>query len=155
MPETQATHGESLCCSIELREAGGQRRLHGVLIQEGRVASQRKELFAPGACRWLAEGVDILTEHRGQSEARTLPTRQPDGSIVIDAAASPGMISAVESGKRFMSVEFHALAETRNAANVREIQSALIVAGSLTDDPEYQQTSAELRDRGRRRRFWL
>ena len=140
---------------IELREAEGQRRLHGCLLQEGRIASQRAELFAPGACQWPAEGVEILTEHRGRSEARTLPTRQPDGSIVIDAAASPGMIAAVESGRRFMSVEFHALAETRNTADIREIQAALIVAGALTDDPEYKQATTELRERSRRRRFWL
>ena len=141
--------------AIELREVEGQRRLHGCLLQEGRIASQRAELFAPGACQWPAEGVEIRTEHRGPSEARTLPTRQPDGSIVIDAAASPGMIAAVASGKRFMSVEFHALTETRNASDIREIQSALIVAGALTNDPEYTQTSAELRDRSRRRRIWL
>ena len=140
---------------VELREAEGQRRLHGCLIQEGRIASQRKELLAPGACQWPAEGVDILTEHRGRSEARTLPTRQPDGSIVIDAAASPGMIAAVESGKRFMSVEMVVWAETRNAADIREIQGALITAAALTNIPEYQQTSAELRDRSRRRRVWL
>ena len=145
---------ETLHCSVEIREAATGPMLHGVLIQEGRIASQRKELFAPGACQWPAEGVDILTEHRGQSEARTLPTRQPDGSIVIDAAASPGMIAAVKSGKRFMSVEFHALAETRNAADIREITGAMIMASALTNDPEYQQTSAELRDRSRRRRFW-
>ena len=140
---------------VELREVEGQRRLRGCLIQEGRIASQRAELLAPGACRWPAEGVDILTEHRGPSEARTLPTRQPDGTIVIDAAASPGMIAAVESGKRFMSIEMHVLAETRNAADIREITGALITAAALTDDPEYQQTSAELRDRSRRRRVWL
>ena len=54
-----------------------------------------------------------------------------------------------------MSVEMHVLADTRNAADIREIQAALIVAGALTADPEYQQTSAELRDRSRRRRVWL
>ena len=140
---------------VELRESEGQRRLHGCLVQEGRIASHRRELFAPFSCQWLAEGVHILTEHSGQSEARTLPTRTPDGSIVIDAAASPGMVAAVEAGRRWMSVEFHALAETRNASNIREIQAALIVAGALTDSPEYKQASAELRDRSRRRRVWL
>ena len=147
---------DTFTCGVELREAEGLRRLHGCLLQEGRIASQRAELFAPGACQWPAEGVDILASHRGQSEARTLPTRTPDGSIVIDAAATPGMVAAVESGKRFLSVEFHALAETRNASNIREIQAALIVAGALTDSPEYKQTSAEVRDRrSRRRRVWL
>ena len=145
---------DTLTCGVEIREAEGQRRLHGCLLQEGRIASQRAELFAPGACTWPAEGVDILTEHRGRSEARTLPTREPSGSIVIDVAASPGMIAAVESGRRFMSVEFHALKESRNAADVREIASALIVAGALVAEPEYKQTAAELRGRARRR-FWL
>ena len=145
---------DTLTCGVEIREAEGQRRLHGCLLQEGRIASQRAELFAPGACTWPAEGVDILTEHRGRSEARTLPTREPSGSIVIDVAASPGMIAAVESGRRYMSVEFHSLAETRNAANIREIASALITAAALVAEPEYLQTSAELRGRARRR-FWL
>ena len=146
---------DTLTCGVEIRETAGQRRLLGCLLQEGRIASQRAELFAPGACRWPAEGVDILTEHRGQSETRTLPTRQPDGSILIDCEAGPGMVAAVEAGKRFMSVEFVALKESRNASNIREIQAALIVAGALTDSPEYKQTSAELRDRSRRRRVWL
>ena len=44
---------------VELREAEGQRRLHGCLIQEGRIASQRAELLAPGACQWPAEGVEF------------------------------------------------------------------------------------------------
>ena len=146
---------DTLTCDIELREAEGRRRLHGCLLQEGRVAATRAELFAPGACRWPAEGVDILTEHRGQSEARTLPTRQSDGSIFIDCEASPGLVAAVESGRRWMSVEFHSLAELRNASDVREISSALITAGALTASPEYGQTGAELRDRSRRHRIWL
>ena len=65
------------------------------------------------------------------------------------------MIAAVEAGRRFMSVEFFPLKESRNASNIREIQTALIVAGALTADPEYGQTKAELRNRSRRRRVWL
>ena len=146
---------DELRCEIELREAEGHRRLHGCLLQEGRIASQRAELFAPFSCTWPHDGVKILTEHRGQSEALTLPERRADGSIVIDCEAGPGMVAAVESGRRWMSVEFVALKESRNASNIREIQAALIVAGALTDSPEYKQTSAEVRDRHRRRRVWL
>ena len=48
MPETtRGTHGESLCAPIELRESEGGPMLHGVLIQEGRAASARAEVFAP------------------------------------------------------------------------------------------------------------
>ena len=147
---------DEIRCAIELRDTEGQRRLYACLIQEGRIASQRAELFAPGSCTWPHDGVDILTKHLGEAETRTLPTRQPNGSIVVDCEAGPGMIAAVESGKRFMSVEFIPLAESRNASGVREVRSAMIVAGALTADPEYKQTSAEVRDRGsRRRRVWL
>ena len=146
---------DKLTSRIEIRESSGQRRLHGCLIQEGRIASQRAEIFAPFSCQWLAAGVDILTTHGGQPEARTLPKRQENGSIVIDCEASPGMIAAVESGREWMSVEFHPLLESRNAANIREIQSALIVAAALVANPEFAQTSAELRGRARRRRYWL
>ena len=48
MAETyRATQGESLCAPIELRESEGGPMLHGVLIQEGRAASVRAEVFAP------------------------------------------------------------------------------------------------------------
>ena len=108
-------------------------------------------------CRWPAEGVDILTEHRGQSEARTLPTRTSRMvPLSLTAAASPGMVAAVEAGKPVDVVSNSTRSpRSRNASNIREIQSALIVAGALTDSPEYKQTSAELRDRSRRRRVWL
>ena len=110
------------------------------------------------SCTWPHDGVKILTEHRGQSEARTLPdANERMVPLSLTAAASPGMVAAVEAGKPVdVASRFHALAETRNAADVREIASALIVAGALVSSPEYKQTSAEVRDRrSRRRRVWL
>ena len=45
--ETRATHGESLAVPIELREADAGPQIVGCLIQEGRAASVRPEVFAP------------------------------------------------------------------------------------------------------------
>ena len=53
-----------------------------------------------------------------------------------------------------MSVEFHALDAIQTPAGVREIRRAMVGAAALTDDPEYEQTRAELRER-KRARVWL
>ena len=81
-------------------------------------------------------------------------TRADNGEIRIEAPATPAIFAAVRDGRRFMSVEFHSLRETRTRAGIREIQSALVDAAALTDDPEYGQTRAEVR-KAQRRRVWL
>ena len=140
---------------VELREVNGVKHLHGVMLQEGRAAAGgRRELFAPGAVTWPAEGVAILTEHRGRPEVRTTPTREANGEIRIAAPATPAIVAAVQSGKRSMSVEFRALTETTTASGVREIERAVVNAAALTTRPEYGQTSAEIR-RKRVDRVWL
>ena len=140
---------------IEIREADGGERLVGVVLQEGRAASVRPEVFAPGALVWGADGIAIRTEHRGAEVARAIPTRGPDGSITISAIATPEIRAAYASGKRYFSAEFQSLAEIRTAANVREIQRAYISGGALVRDPEYTQARAEVRERASRRRPWL
>ena len=63
----QGTHGESLCAPIELRESEGGPVLHGVLIQEGRAASARAEVFAPLVV-WFGRvpgGIAVRAEHLG------------------------------------------------------------------------------------------
>ena len=143
-------------CQIELRETEGRKpRLHGVIVQEGRAAAGgRAELFAPGSITWPESGIAIRTEHRGVEETRAVPVREPDGEIRISAVATPKIVEAVRAGKDSMSVEFYALQEHRTAAGVREVLRALVDGASLTSDPEYQQTAAEVRNR-RRRRVWL
>ena len=61
----------------------------------------------------------------------------------------------MKAGKRYMSVEFVAVRARVTAGGVREILSALVPAAALTASPEYDTTSAELRDRQGRRRLWL
>lgn len=140
---------------VELREAEGGPRLHGTILQEGRAArGGRAELFAPGAVTWPEAGIAIRTEHRGRTEATALPVRQPDGRIAIAVKATPAIVAAVKAGRDAMSVEFFPLREHRTAGGVREITRALVDGAALTDDPEYVQAAAEVRQR-RRPAVWL
>ena len=102
---------------------------------------------------WPAAGIAVRTVHLGAVETRAVPTR--DGAeIRIEAEATPAIFAAVQGGARYMSVEFHALAEQRTPAGVREVTSALVTGAIVTDDPEYAQTAAEVR-KATRRRWWL
>ena len=140
--------------TVELREEGNE--LHGVLVQEGRAASGgRSELFAPGSISWPADGVGILTEHRGAPETRAFPHRDALGRINVRAQATAAIKDAIAAGKKFMSVEFRALEERTTKAGVREILSAYVAAAALVASPEYDVTAAEVRERGTRRRIWL
>ena len=154
MPETtRGTHGESLCAPIELRESEGGPVLHGCLIQEGRAASARAEVFAPGSLVWSATGIALRAEHLGGEDSRAVPTREPNGEIRIAAPASAALVAAFNEGRKFLSIEFHSLKETRSAAGVREIQQAFLPGAALVADPEYKQARAEVR--ARQRRVWL
>lgn len=102
---------------------------------------------------WPAEGIGIGVQHHNATETRAVPIR--DGNqIRIEADATPALFRAVEAGARFCSVEFHALAEVRTAAGIREVTSALVTGAIVTADPEYAQTAAEVRTR-KGRRVWL
>ena len=147
---------DTITAAVEIRQSDAGPMLHGIILQEGRAASGgRAELFAPGAVVWPNDGIGILAEHRGAVETRAVPTREANGEIRIATAATPALSAAVEAGRRYMSVEFHALNEIRTPAGVREIRRAMVGAAALTDDPEYEQTQAELRQRGKRARVWL
>ena len=64
--------------------------LHGVLIQEGRAASARAEIFAPGSLQWSAEGIAIRSKHLAGEDSRAIPTREANGEIRIAAPAKRG-----------------------------------------------------------------
>lgn len=141
---------------VEIRESDTGPTLYGVILQEGRAATGgRAEVFAPLSVVWPAEGIAIRTEHYGDEETRTVPERETGGEIRIATKATPSMVAAVNAGRRYLSVEFHSLQEARTAGGVREIQRALVDGAALTDDPEYGQTSAEVRKARRERRVWL
>ena len=125
------------------------------MIQEGRAASGgRRELFTPGSVEWPETGVGILLGHRQAPEIRARVARETDGRIVITGEATPAIREAVESGKRFMSVEFHSLGERTTKGGVREILRAFVADAALVVEPEYDSTAAEVRARPRGR-LWL
>ena len=140
---------------VEIRAADGGERLVGVILQEGRAASVRPEVFTPGSLVWGTDGIAIRVEHRGAEVARAIPVRGPTGEIRISAIATPEIRAAFASGKRFLSAEFQALAETRTVGGVREIQRAFVSGGAMVRSPEYVQARAEVRERASRRRPWL
>ena len=76
---------ETLHCSVEVRESASGPMLHGVLIQEGRAASVRPEVFAPGSLVWASDGVAIRAKHLGVEDSRAIPTREANGEIRIAA----------------------------------------------------------------------
>ena len=141
---------------IEIRRAENREpELHGVMLTEGRAASGgRAELFVPGSVSWPTDGVEIAPHHDLPSETRAHPVRQADGRLTLRTRATDALRQAVESGSRYMSVEFHALRERRTQAGVREILSALVVRAALEKTPEYDTTAAEVRSK-QGRRWWL
>ena len=155
MPETyRVTHGESLCAPIELRESEGGPQIVGCLIQEGRIASVRAEIFAPGSLVWDGtRGIALRASHLGVEDSRTMPVRSTNGEIRIAAPASAALIAAYNQGRKFLSIEFYAIQQSRNAANVRELQEAYLSGAALVADPEYVQATAEVRSK--RVRVWL
>lgn len=134
--------------AAEIRAADDGQHLHGTLIQEGRAASGgRREVFTPGSVEWPSAGVGILTAHRTVPEVRAIPVRESDGRITVTAPATDAIQEAVEGGRKWMSVEFHALQERTTAGGVREVLRALVPDVALVDSPEYDTTSAEVRRR--------
>ena len=153
---TTMTETETMTAPVEIRETDTGPVLHGVILEEGRAArGSRAELFAPGAVVWPAAGIAVLTEHHGRVETRAVPVRSGT-ELRISTPATPAIQAAVHSGRTSMSVEFHAIRETRTVAGIREIERALVDAVALTTpgQAEYKQTPAELRER-RRAKLWL
>ena len=135
-------------------------RLTGTILEVGRIASDRQEVFVPGAAIFPSTGVELFRGHHGDP----ILTFEPivDGSeIRIDAplpdtALGRQVATEVRSGARSaLSIEFVALDEAR-VQGVRELRSALIQAAALVPSGAYDQATAEVRSRvGRRRRPWL
>ena len=144
---------------VEIRQtdrAGYEPMLRATILTEGRAASGgRAEVFAPGSVEYPTEGIAILVEHGGPPETRGHVVRQRDGRLTLTARATPDIRAAVQAGKRFMSIEFHALEERTTPAGVREVLRAFAPAAALVSNPEYDTTSAEVRARKGAPRVWL
>jgi len=149
---------ETINCDIEIREADDSPgRIVGTILETGRVASDRREVFAPGAVTFPSNGIKLLAEHRGRQVMRVVP--EVDGSkIRIDAplpdnASGREVAAESRSGRRRgLSVEFVSTREA-NVSGVREITGALVDAAAVVKAGAYSQARVEVRKR-KGRRWW-
>ena len=142
--------------AVELRESDSQ--LRGIMLQEGRAASAgRREVFAPASVEWPEKGVAILTEHRGDEQARASVVRDREGRLHVSAPANHAIREAYAAGKKWLSVEFVAVRDRVTKGGVREVLRAIVDAAAMTANPEYDTTEVEVRDSLERERFlrWL
>ena len=155
---------DEIRCSIEVRaddSLASPGRLTGTLLTYGERASDRAELFAPGALSWPDDGIVLRRQHqRGQPIMRVVPELRGN-AVVIDAAlpdTAAGRDAAVEIRGgllRGLSVEFRATGQ-KFAAGVRQVTAGVLRGAGLVDDPSYSGSRVEVRDRGQgRRRVWL
>ena len=144
--------------SIELRAAeDSPGRIVGTLIEMGRVAGDRCEIFTVGSIRTPSGGVRLLAEHRGREvmvfepvvdgAALRIDTPLPDTAIGREVAAE------VRSGRKgALSIEFYATQEAQ-VQGVREVRGALMDAAAVVAAGAYDQARVEVRQR--RARWWL
>ena len=146
---------------LECREAtGSPGRLTGIILPTGRIAGDRPELFVGAGVQTPAEGIALLPEHRSSTVImRFDPIRTAEGltvdHLLPNTPEAARLAASVRSGATpGLSVEFHALAESRaNGGRVREIQSSLITAVATVPSQSYDQARAEVRSK--RVRVWL
>ena len=149
---------EIRCAAIELRAAqDSPGRIVGTLIEMGRVAGDRREVFAVGSIRWPSEGVRLLAEHRGR-EVMTFQPALDGAALRVDAALPDSAIgrevaAEVRSGRKgALSIEFYATQEAQ-VQGVREVRGALMDAAAVVAAGAYDQARVEVRQR--RVRWWL
>ena len=149
-------------CRVEVEQRGdGAGRIRGTILPIGRVAGDRREVFAPGSVTWPSNGVRLLAEHRGRQVMRFTPIERagdlqideqlPDTDLGREVAAD------IRSGKRGgLSVEFNSIRE-KLTQGVREITAAIVDAAAIVGAPAYDQARAEVRGRQHHRRVltWL
>ena len=139
-----------------VEQRGTVGRIVGTIIEEGRVASDRREVFTNGSVKFPHEGVQLLRGHHGEEVLTFLPKH--DGSEIRIDEPLPDTIlgrkirAEVKSGRNSLSVEFHSL-EEGIVSGVREVRSALVEAVALVEAGSYSQARAEVRARKRRHRW--
>ena len=150
-------------CKVECRAVSDESpgTIVGTIIEQGRIASDRPEVFSPGAIRWPAAGMRLVRNHHGPEIMKFQP--EVSGTEVRIKAALPdtplgrSVAAEVRSGKATgLSVEFFE-SESVEVQGVREIRSALVDVAAVVispDTPVYDQSRIEIRSKGRRK-LWL
>ena len=150
-------------CAIEYRADETRQspgRIVGTLIEYGKRASDRPEVFAEGALRWDERGVVLNEQHNRQAPIMRFTPTVEGREVRIDAAlpdTQRGRDAAtmVRNGTMTgLSIEFRATDEGM-AGGMREVRAARLMGAALVDNASYGG-SLEVRERGRRRRKrWL
>ena len=144
--------------ALEIRaDESSPGRLVGTLIEVGRVAGDRREVFTPGSVQWPANGVRLPAEHRGRQVMRFVP--KVEGSEIRidhplpDTALGREIAAEIRGGRKAgMSVEFYST-DAAQVSGLREVRGALVDAVAVVESPAYRQARVEIR--ARRRRVWL
>ena len=155
---------DEIRCAVEFREDDTRQspgRLSGVLMVYGSPATNRAELFAPGALSWPANGIIVRRQHaRDRPIMRVIPEVR-GSQVVLDAPlpdTQAGRDTAAEIRDGLfagLSIEFRATAQ-RFVNGRRIITKALLNGAGLVDSPEYPGSRVELRQLScGRRRLWL
>ena len=142
----------------ETRESPG--RLVGVLMNYSERASDRAEMFDPGALYFPPTGIVVNEQHERKSPIlRTMPTI--DGKAVVLDAPFPNTTRGRDAATMMregvltgLSVEFYPEKETRRNG-LRVIQRAFVPRAGLVDDPSYLGSKAEVREQMDIRRLLL
>ena len=139
--------------AIEIREdQNSPGRIMGTLIEQGRVAGDRREVFAPGSIEWPSNGVRLQAMHHGDTVMRFQPV--VDGAKLRideplpDTPAGRDLADEIRSGRRGeLSIHFHAT-EDVTLHGIREIRRALVSAVAAVPTGAYgEQARVEVRQR--------
>ena len=151
-------------CAIEIRSddtRSGPGRLTGTLITEGEQASDRREVFMPGALQWPSEGIVLRRQHNRDSPITMIQPRREGNKIIVDENlpdTQAGRDTAVEIRAglfRGLSVEFVSQRE-KFQGGLRRIGGALLKGAGLVDTPSYTSAVVSVRNKGAGRRVpWL
>ena len=153
-----------LRCAIELRADDSRQspgRITGTLIEYGKRASDRPEVFTENSLRWDEGGVILNVQHDRQQPVMRFTPEVRGKEVVVDAAlpdTQRGRDTAtmVKNGTMTgLSIEFRATDEGM-AGNVREVRAATLMGAAVVDSPSYEG-ALEVRERDKARRLprWL
>ena len=155
---------DEIRCALELRAddtRAGPGRLTGTLIVEGEQASDRRELFMPGALTWPPEGIVLRRQHARDKPITMIQPRREGNRIFVDenlpdtVAARDAAVEIRAGMFKGLSVEFVSRRE-KFAGGLRRIGGALLKGAGLVDTPSYTSALVSVRHKGAGRRVpWL
>lgn len=145
----------NLLCEVRFQEDETRAtpgRLTGVLMTYGERASDRPEMFDPGALYFPPNGLLVNEQHNRQAPIlRASPT--VDGKTVLIDSPFPDTARGRDAATNLregvltgLSVEFFPEKETTRGG-LRVIQRAFVPRAGLVDAPSYTGSTAEVRDR--------